>query len=117
MRMARREAFGIQVAQLDRLFEHLLLVGHVEDREVVRQSHHLSEVLQNPQAQRMERADRRAVLDELPEVAPSSGRRRCHPRSHFARSLVGKGDGENAVRRNALIYQPRDASSDHAGLA
>ena len=37
---------------------------------------------------------------------------------HLAGGLVGEGDGENGVRRDALFAdQPRDAAGDDAGFA
>jgi hypothetical protein len=36
---------------------------------------------------------------------------------HFARGLVGKGDGEDISGRNALGDEVRDAKRDDAGLA
>ena len=74
----------------------------------------LDVLAKNPDAQRMERADGRAVFFV---VFPSLRQKLIDALLHFARGLVREGDAKNVRRCNPPLHHVRDAKSDDARLA
>ena len=108
---AARPALLVDVLGVQKLLEQPDLVVDVENGEVGLQPDQLGMPAQDLHADRMERAEPRHSLDDLPD-------HRADARLHLARGLVGEGDGEDFGRARAAEREDvRDARGEHAGLA
>ena len=107
---AGRPFLVVDALGLQQLLDQPRLVVGVEDGEVALQPDQLGMAAQNPHADRMEGAEPHAVggaADQLRDAV-----------QHFARRLVGEGDGEDLRRPGATGDQlVRDAGGQHASLA
>ena len=109
--LARRPAFVVQALGLDELLDQPHDVVGVEDGEVALQAGKLGMTPQQLDADRVEGAEPRHAFDRLAD-------KDAYAALHFARGLVGEGDGENLRREG----QPKaedmgDAAGEHACLA
>ena len=88
-----------------------LLVAAVVNRELRREAESMNLPPQNPNAKGVKRRNFRLFLvDSLRQKARN-------PLLHFAGRFVGEGNGEDAVRRDPALDQPRDAVSNDASFA
>jgi hypothetical protein len=97
----------VEVQLIQHIADELLLVGGVVDRELRFQAHASAPFPQQPGAEAVKRAD----------PNPLAGQKLFHAAGHFVGGFIGEGDGQDSLRRNAFLDQPRDAAGDHAGLA
>ncbi len=108
---ARGPALLVELLGLQDLLHHADLVVGVEDREIVLQADQFGVPAQDLHADRVEGAEPGHALDDLPDHLADAV-------FHFARRLVGEGDGKNLARmRAAEVQYVRDARGEHAGLA
>ena len=108
---ARRPALLVDILGLQHLLQQPDLVVDVENGEVGLQPDQLGMAAQDLHADRMEGAEPRHALDDLPD-------HRADARLHLARRLVGEGDGEDfRGARAAEREDVGDARRQHAGLA
>ena len=104
-------ALLVDVLGLEQLLHQPDLIVGVEDGEVGLQADQLGMAAQDLHADRMERAEPRHALDDLPD-------HRADARLHLARGLVGEGDGEDFRRARAAEREDvGDARGQHARLA
>ena len=103
-------ALLVDVLGLQDLLEETKLVVRVEDREVRPQPHEFRVHAQDLGADRVECAEPRQALHRAGEKRDAL--------AHFARGLVGEGDGQNLVRpRPSRRDDMGDARSQHPRLA
>ena len=108
---AGRPALLVDVLGLEQLLQQPDLVVDVEDGEVGLEADQLGMAAQDLRADRMERAEPRHALDDLPDHGADA-------RLHLARRLVGEGDGEDfRGARAAEREDVGDARGQHARLA
>ena len=74
-------------------------------------------VLQDSEAQRVERADHRPRLIEPAEIAQRMGQCCRDAGLHLAGGFVGERDGCDRVAWNPLVHQVGDAAGNHPGFA
>ncbi len=86
------------------------LIGTAVDGEVLFEAETFDVFPQNAQRQGVEGGDDQA----FPGLAADHRR---HPLAHFAGGLVGKGYGQDLLRRHPLLQQEDDAAGDHPGFA
>ena len=112
---SRQGKTGVQRAVIladftQRLFHQRQLIGRVVDHEVPRQPDVGRLAPQQARAQRVERRNPHALT-----VHAQQG---FDARAHFPRGLVGKRDGENAIRLHHLLADDvGDSVCDDAGFA
>ena len=109
-------ALGRDAAQ--NFFHGRELLGFVVDDEVALVAEGLDVGAQDADAQGMERAQGRA-LGRFPVALPGLQVRQqlVDALLHLARGLVREGDGQDVLRRDALVDEVRDAVGDDARLA
>src|SRR5262249_16002742 len=108
---ARGPAFFVELFGLKDHLDQADLIVDVENREVVLQADQLGVAAQDLDPDRVERAEPRHALDDLPDHLADAV-------LHLARGLVGEGNGENLARiRAPEIEDMRDARGDHTRLA
>ena len=98
---------SVQLVILHDLADDGDLIGMIEDREVILQSHMFGKSPQNPGAETMEGAD----ADSQP------AQQLFDSLLHLASRLVGKRQRENVFRRDAAFQQSSDPMRDHSGFA
>ncbi len=113
---ARSQLLGVEPHPLHDLLHNALLVVLVEDGKAAREAlvanfQRLNIASQNPHAERVkccdERLGQRAVAQQPVDAL-----------AHLAGRFVGKGHGQNRIRRDALFFdQPRNPAGNHARLA
>jgi hypothetical protein len=107
---ARRPALVVDVLGDEDLFEQAQLVVGVEDGEIRLQPDELGVTAQDFGADRVKRAK--------PGQSVGDAGQQANALAHFARRLVGEGDGEDFVRaRAARADDMRDAGRQHPRLA
>ncbi len=89
---------------------HALLIAAIVDGEVLRITQPPNVAAEDADAERMERRDFRPLRESLSQ---QHGR----PLLHLVGGLVGKGDGQNPLRPDAVADQLGNAVSDDAGLS
>ena len=108
---AARPALLVDVGGFDLLLQQPDLIVDVEDGEVALQPDEFGMAAQDLHADRMEGAEPRHALDDLPDHRADAG-------LHLARGLVGEGDREDFGRpRLAETEDVGDARCQHARLA
>ncbi len=110
LHLARRPARLIQIARLDQLLDHALLVFGIEDLKALHEPGVAPVEAQQPMRQAVERAD--------PERAARYPQQRLDPPAHLTRSLVRERHGQHAMRGHVLsLDQPGDPVREYACLA
>ncbi len=90
-----------------RPLQHGRCVVRVEDRKVARQPHHPAMAAEQPGGEAVKRSQfHRLRPDERGEAPP-----------HFVGSLVGEGQGDDRLGRNADMHQMGDPVRDDPGFA
>ena len=108
---ARRPAFVVELLGFQDHLDDADLVVDVENREIVLQPDHLGMPAQDLHADRVEGAEPRHALDNLPDHLADAI-------FHLARGLVGEGDGEDfRGPRASKVENVCDAGGEHAGFA
>ena len=113
---ARRELLGVQPHAPHDLLHDALLVVLVVDGEGAREAlvadfQRFDVAAQNAHAERVESGDQRLGQRRVAQQPVDA-------LGHLAGGLVGEGDGQNRVGRDAFFLdQPGDAAGDDAGLA
>ncbi len=108
---ARGPALLVDVLNFQKLLEQPDLVVDVEDGEIALQADQLGVPSQDFHADRMKRAEPRHALDHAADDVADAV-------LHFARRLVGEGDGQYLAGPGAAGGENvRDAHGEHAGLA
>ena len=100
----------VQVAEHAR--HQAALIIRVVDHEVLANAHRLPVQAQEPRRQAMEGAQ-----PHPRQVAALAAEQARHTIFHLARSLVGEGHGQNAMRVGSLSQEAGQPACDHAGLA
>ena len=99
--LARGPALLVEVGGLDQLLEDAQLIVGVEDGEIGLEADQLGMAAQHARGDRMEGAEPRHAFER-------AAGERADALAHFARGLVGEGDGEDLAR-------PRLAGGDEVG--
>ena len=108
---SRRPALFVDVFRHDQLFQQPDLIVGVEDGEVRLQSRQFGMPPEDLDAERVESAEPWHPLDRLAQQP-------ADPVLHFARGLVGEGNGQDLVRPClAGMQQMRDPRGQRLGLA
>ena len=88
---ARRPSLFVELLGFEELLDQPDLVVDVEDGEIALQADQLGVAAQDLHADRVEGAEPRHALDDLPDHLADA-------LLHLARGLVGEGDGEDLAR-------------------
>ena len=107
---SRRVLLLVEIELLERVFDDCLAVIRVVDDEIALvELCRLDLAAQEARAERMECAE--------PDVLCGIANHARGAVAHFRRGLVRERDGEDAVRRNAMRQEIRDAARQHFRLA
>ena len=110
MNAARRKPFRVERQIANDVTGEALRIALVINAERPRVAEQIGVCTQDSHARSVERADPHVLCCRADKIAD--------PLFHLAGSLVGKRDGQDALRMHAFaIDEMRDAMGEHAGLA
>src|SRR5260370_971086 len=93
------------------------LAGLIEYAQLARGAHEVGELVEQPGARTVERADPGSVQDLRTKLGPACAQLRGDPLPQLLRRAVVERDGQNPIRTDALLDQPAEAFGRCEGLA
>ncbi len=126
VRIVERDGAADRQRAVERRFDESRRLGFVGEVEAGIDAGFERELVQQRQAERIDRADA-DVAERVADLAPALGgepalamtlpQRRHHALAHFRRGLAREGDRQDVARRHARFEQPHVAIDQHARLA